>query len=78
MHKKAYAVLAAGEPSSAAQRLGSENARGKVGSPFLTVKLRKQFTEFRATNPDSELTFPDWLRQQGYDIGDNEHVYKLD
>ncbi len=78
MPKKAYAVLAAGEPASAAQRLSSENASGKTGSPYLTVKMRNRFTEFKATNPDSELQFPEWLRQEGYDIGANEHVYKLD
>lgn len=73
---KAYGALSA-QASSAADRLASEKKpTGTLGSPGLTVKLRNQFTEFRSQNPETDIQWEDWLEQNGYGLGDNNHVFK--
>lgn len=73
-------ILSQGSPpSSAADRLGSDNKpTGKLGDPRLTLKLRNQFTQYRSDNPETDVQWEQWLNQNGYGLGDNNHVYKKD
>lgn len=75
---KAYGALAT-EASSAADRLAAKNKpTGKQGSPALTVKMRSQFDSAAAEAQidGRAIGWEEWLDQQGYGIGDNDHVYK--
>lgn len=72
-------ILGGSAPSSAADRLAAKNQpAGVLGSPALTVKLRNKFSEYRSQNPETEVQWEEWLNQNGYALGDNNHVYKLD
>jgi hypothetical protein len=63
--------------STASQRLMAENKpTGKVGSPGLTIKLRNQYTAYRSENPDTTKSWEEWLQENGYGLGDNNHAYK--
>lgn len=74
----ADALSGTGE-SSAAQRLSSSSKpTGKTGNPALTVKLRVKFDEWKAENIDDPVQWAEWLNRNGYGLGDNNHVYKLD
>lgn len=67
-------MLGGAGASSAADRLAAKGQpSGKAGSPFLTVKLRTQFDKVRE---DRDISWPEWLDEQGYGLGDNTHVYK--
>lgn len=74
---KAYGALSEGA-SSAAERLASSKDKptGKLGSPALTVKVRNKFSEYRSQNPETEVQWEEWLDQNGYGLGDNNHVYR--
>jgi len=62
--------------SGAADRLSSKRApTGKLGSPVLTIQLRKQFS---AVREERDVSWEEWLAEQGYAIGDNENVYRKD
>lgn len=74
---KAYGALSDSRAASAAERLASERKpTGKTGSVFLTAKLRTEFGDWKAENPDSETQFEQWLDERGYATGDNNQVYK--
>lgn len=74
---RAGEVLGAGA-STAAERLSSKDKpTGKQGSPILTVKLRNKYTEYRSEDAEKNTApWEDWLDQNGYGLGDNNHVYK--
>ena len=70
-------MLGGARASTASERLASNGKpSGKQGSPALTVKLRTKFTEYRSENPESDASWEQWLEQNGYGLGDDNHVYK--
>ena len=70
-------LLSGSRASSASDRLAANGKpAGKQGSPAMTVKARNKFTEYRSENPDTDVQWEDWLEQNGYGLGDNQHVYK--
>jgi len=70
-------VLSRNQASSASDRLASSGKpSGKLGSPAMTVKVRNKFSEYRTENPESDIQWEAWLEQNGYGLGDNDHVFK--
>jgi len=68
-------LLSGSRASSASDRLAANGKpAGKQGSPALTVKMRNKFAEVADEQPG--IQFEDWLEQNGYGLGDNQHVYK--
>jgi hypothetical protein len=70
-------ILSRSKDSSASDRLAaSGKPTGKKGDPALTIKLRNKFTEYRSENPETDKQWESWLDENGYGLGDNNHVYK--
>jgi len=70
-------VLSRSQASSASGRLASSGKpSGKLGNPAMTVKVRNKFSEYRTENPESDIQWEEWLGQNGYGLGDNNHVFK--